>query len=162
MKSMAEMYIEKFAEEKKVSNKDLIYTLKKHEERERPEDESKETKREQQVEKKLNIEKHAGTTAAEVTNSQRPLLLVTIAGQDNTSKVFVERLDRVLQSLSGFDRMQIKAVDSMKDSSTVNQLKAPKIGIDLFRGGKSLGSLGPSASEQDIRKFFEKHRKNVI
>lgn len=165
MKSMAEVYLEKFAAE--VPKSDIIYTLKRHEERERPGDEAKEDAREKKTEHDLGIEKEAKvqpkpTTASDVTNNQRAVLLVTIAGTDQPSKIFVEKLDRVLQSMSGLDRLDIKAVNSMKDSGTVNQLKAPRIGIDLFRGGKSLGSLGQDASEAQIRKFIEKHRKNII
>lgn len=163
MKTMAELYMEKEAAE--VPKEDIIYTLKKHEERERPGDEEKETPREKKTEHDLGIEKEAAKappTAAEVTNNQRAVLVVTIAGTDQPSKLFVEKLDRVLQSMSGLDRLDIKAFNSMKDSQAVNQLKAPRIGIDLFRGGKSLGSLGQDASEAQIRKFIDKHRKNII
>ncbi len=53
MKSFQEMWLEKMAEEP--TKKEVINVLKKHEERETPEQEAAESKKEQEIEEKAGI-----------------------------------------------------------------------------------------------------------
>ena len=162
MNSFKDIWLEKIAEGK-VTKADLVHALKEHEKMERPEDEGKEDARTEKVEEALGMEEHhkQAAQASDVLNSNKPTLVVTYAGDDQTSKTFIQNLDKALASSSGLERLQIKAFNSMKESNTVKQLKSPAIGISLYRNGKLVDSLG-NANEQAIRKFIDSNKKNLI
>ena len=170
MKTFQEIWLEKISGEDDVSKKEVIHALKKHESRERPEDEEKEDATEQRVEKELGIEKWKEKKAAskvraqasDVTNSIKPTLVVTFDDSNTQSTLFIQNLDKVLSSMSGIKNLQIKAFHTLKDSNTISQLKAPVSGITLFKGKERLGSLSHKSTEQDIRKFMEAHRKSLF
>jgi hypothetical protein len=100
--------------------------------------------------------------ATDVINSVKPTLVVAINENDSMFKPFVERLDKVLSSLSGLERLQIKGFHALKHKNALDQLKMPAGGIALFKGKKLLGTLGIKAMENDIRKFIEANRKNFV
>ena len=111
---------------------------------------------------KLAAAPKAAPQASDVTNSPRPTLVVTFNDNDSQCKMFIERLDKVLSSMSGLERLQIKGFHSMKSKNAIDQLKAPAAGIALFKGKTMIGSLGIKSMESDIRKFLESNRKNFV
>lgn len=111
-------------------------------------------------EEKLH-DKKAGVQASDITNSPKPVLVVAFMPQDEMSKQFVQRLDKVLASTSGLDRLQIKAINLTKNKATSDQLKSGH-GISLFKGGKLIGSVGFKSSEQEIKKFIDAHKRDII
>ena len=99
--------------------------------------------------------------AQDVTNSSKPVLVVSYGATDEASKMLIQRLDKVLSASNGLDRLQIKAFNSMSDSNAIGQLKAPKMGLSLYRNGKLIDSLSTN-DEQSIRKFIDSNKKNII
>ena len=85
----------------------------------------------------------------------KPKLIVTV---DNNSKPFIGRLDHVLQRISGFDKVEIVALNSMKDAQTIKSMGIPTPGVLFLSGGKPIASMGPT-SENDLNKFFQSLKK---
>jgi thioredoxin-like negative regulator of GroEL len=110
---------------------------------------------------KEELHKDAAMNPSEVKNNPKPVLVVGYTESDEMSKTFIQRLDKVLTSMSGIDRLQIKAVNLMKERGVADQLNIGK-GITLFKRGKIIGELSFKSQENDIRKFMESHRKDFI
>jgi hypothetical protein len=87
----------------------------------------------------------------------RPKMVVAISSANNTSQTFAQSLDRVLQRLSGFDKVEITALDAMKDASTIKSMGIPVPGLLLIRGKES--ATFSSTSESALAKFFTENSK---
>jgi hypothetical protein len=87
----------------------------------------------------------------------QPKLVVAINSSNNASQVFVQALDKVLQRLSGFERVQVVGLDSMKDASTIKSMGVPVPGLLLIRG--KLFASTSANTESALTKFFNDRTK---
>jgi len=100
-------------------------------------------------------------TAASIKQDPLPVLIVTFRENDEQSKLFIQKLDRVLSQSSGIDRLQIKALNQMKHRQQIEQLGLAGTGIALMRRGKLVDNMG-IGNEQEIRKFVEANKKHMV
>lgn len=101
-------------------------------------------------------------TASAIKSNIAPMMVVSFNEADQASKLFIERLDKVLQSQSGLDRMKIVALNANKDQNTMKELKVSGSSISLYKGGKHVGTLAGNSTEQQIATFLNENKKNLI
>lgn len=102
-------------------------------------------------------------TDATLKQGVRPKAVVVVNSNDSYSKPFIQRLDKVLQSSSGMERLEFVALDSMKDRSLINKLGATIPSLILMKQGKTIGTLpGQNTMETDIMKFLNEHRSSLV
>ena len=87
-------------------------------------------------------------------------LIIAINSSDSISKPFIEKLDKVLQGVSGFDRVTIDALDYVGNASTIKSMGIPIPGLMLLRNGKTVDTMnGSGATVSSISKFITNNRK---
>lgn len=102
---------------------------------------------------------------ADITSKMEPTLVVIFNPQDQKAKLFIQRLDKVLQNMgSSLDRLRILALNQMLDRELVKQLGAPEKEPSalLYRQGKPVGSIGGDASPTDLIEFMNTNRKHLM
>lgn len=104
------------------------------------------------------------TMMSDLTSSLAPTLVVIFNPQDQRAKIFIQRLDKSLQDMSGLDRLRIIALNQMTDRDLVGRVGASdkEASIVLMKQGKVIGSLDHTATSMEITEFINSHRKDLM
>lgn len=102
---------------------------------------------------------------SDITSRMEPTMIVVFNPQDQRAKLFIQRLDKVLQDMGGnMDRLRIMALNQMMDRELIKQLGASEKepSVLLYRQGKPVGVLGGEATPTDIIEFMNANRKHLV
>jgi hypothetical protein len=106
---------------------------------------------------KIGAAKPSIKSESTIRQGIQPKLVIAVNMSQNSTQLFIQALDNVLQRLSGFDRVAITTLDSMKDASIIKSMGIPVPGMILIRGKESETFSG--TTESAISKFFTANTK---
>lgn len=148
-------------EKQGVSKEELKEVLKKHEERETPEQEAAESKKEQEIEREAGVEKHAAKRymPQDVTSKMEPTVVIAWNPNLETSKLMIQRFDKALVSnAAAYDRARILAMDALMDKQTIAKLGLSSPSVSLWRRGKLVDSFEGMGTEIDYIRFLQSNK----
>lgn len=100
--------------------------------------------------------------ASQIAQSVRPVLVVGYHPQNQSSMIFIKRLDQALQDASGLDRLKIVVLNPMLDRQTIDTLGVPVPGAVVYKSNKKLGEIGGSESAMDILKYLTSNKSTLL
>lgn len=100
--------------------------------------------------------------ASQIAQSVRPVLVVGYHPQNQSSMIFIKRLDQALQDASGLDRLKIAVLNPMLDRQTIDTLGVPVPGAVIYKSNKKLGEIGGSESAMDILKYLTSNKSTLL
>lgn len=98
------------------------------------------------------------TMVSDITSSFIPTLVLNWNPNNQSSQLFIKKLDKALQQVTGLDRMKVIALNTLMDKQTASKLKVPENGAVVYRGEKKLLTLPPGSSSMDIAKTLSENR----
>ena len=98
------------------------------------------------------------TMVSDITSSFIPTLVLSWNPNNQSSQLFIKKLDKALQQITGLDRMKVVALNTLMDKQTASKLEIPENGAIVYRGEKKLLSLPPGSSSMDMAKTLSENR----
>ena len=100
--------------------------------------------------------------ASQIAQSVRPVLVVGYHPQNQSSMIFIKRLDQALQDASGLERLKIVVLNPMLDRQTIDNLGVPVPGAVIYKSNKKLGEIGGSESAMDMLKYLTSNKSTLL
>lgn len=95
---------------------------------------------------------------SDITSSFIPTLVLSWNPNNQASQLFIKKLDKALQQITGLDRMKVVALDTLMDKQTASKLDVPENGAIVYRGEKKLLTIPPGSSSMDMAKTLSENR----
>ena len=100
--------------------------------------------------------------ASEILNSIRPVMVVGFHPQNQSSMIFVRRLDSALTDASGLEKLRIVVLNPMLDATVVEKLGISIPSAAIFRSGKKIGELDASMSPSQMLKYLGENKAKLL
>lgn len=100
--------------------------------------------------------------ASQISQSVRPTMAVGFHPQNQTSMLFIKRLDKALQDTSGLERMKITVLNPLLDATAIDKLGVPVPGAVIYRSNKKIGEIGGGDTAMAMTRYLNENKSKFI